>query len=73
MIISGHFRSAPSQERQKAPSSPNLRGAERKDWDDLSQMAERVFGDSQGDWVHNKVMLFGGTGLDLSQQPAGRR
>ena len=73
-ILSARSRPAPPQDRLQTPSSPSLHSAERKERDDLSQMAERVFGESQGDWVHNKVMLFGGTGLvELSQPPASRR
>ncbi|KAL3912034.1 MAG: hypothetical protein SGPRY_008474 [Prymnesium sp.] len=35
----------------------------------LYLMAERVFGETQGDWVYDKMTMFGGTDLDFSGSP----
>ena len=60
------------QERERGPSTADWRPFDSKR-DDLSQMAERVFGESQGDWVMNKMTMFGSlpTGLDLPSNRPG--
>jgi len=54
-----HFSSTESEGSSSCPT-------------ELLQMAERVFGSTQGDWVHEKVMLFGSVG-DLTDSREGPR
>jgi len=68
-IVMLQSSSAP-EERERAPSTNDLRMTsmrERKQAG-LYQMAERVFGDSQGAWVHDKMSTFGGTGAELTRR-----